>query len=73
MSKTKTYALSAILDFSERLQCVQLTNSVRIHIRSRAFALLNTPQMYQYVSSRASVCAVDVDFAMLQVTGSQCL
>lgn len=29
--------------------------------------------MYQYVSSHASVCAVDVDFAMLQVTGSQCL
>lgn len=46
MSKTKTYALSAILDFSERLQCVQLTNSVRIHIRSRAFALLNTPLIY---------------------------
>lgn len=46
MSKTKTYALSAILDFSERLQCVQLTNSVRIHIRSRAFALLNTPLAY---------------------------
>lgn len=26
-----------------------------------------------YVQSHASVCAVDVDFAMLQVTGSQCL
>lgn len=55
MSKTKTYALSAILDFSERLQCVQLTNSVRIHIRSRAFALLNTPQVSLFSNPRPRV------------------
>lgn len=66
MSKTKTYALSAILDFSERLQCVQLTNSVRIHIRSRAFALLNTPLSGEYV--RGAECLYSSDLVLSRST-----